>query len=146
MKFDNCTLSIDFKKDDKTTNVTVPLDGLLECRTYEEFRHAFPEYVKDGLSSLWSFVMDPTDKIIQEIIQKNQVSEVYGRVDDLKTEFVDMDDLEEYDDLEELYEETGRNGAECQVMQELLEPYSLDGDDYNTVYEAVQNHYELVTR
>lgn len=84
------------------------------------------------------------EELFQKIIAENSEEEVCANVDDLKSEYV-SDWENEFDTLEDAYEEQGRGEAESQALRELIqgEKNNLSLDDYCELQEKLADHYGL---
>lgn len=85
------------------------------------------------------------EELFQKIIAKHDEQEVCANVDDLKHEYV-SDWEDEFDSLEEAYEEQGRGEAERQALRELIkaEQVELSLDDYCDLHDRLADHYGLI--
>ena len=86
------------------------------------------------------------EELFQKIISENTEEAVRSNVDELKSEYV-SDWEDEFDSLEEAYEEQGRGEAESQALRELIreEDTNLSLDDYCTLKDKLADHYGLIT-
>jgi len=83
--------------------------------------------------------------IFIRIAKENSVEEVQERMQELKGEFVNDGWEDEFDDIDEAYEEQGRCEAENQVITELITENSLTlpaEDDHKLRY-MLAGHYEF---
>lgn len=80
--------------------------------------------------------------------------DIYYNVDEAMLEYVDSDWEDEFDDLHEAYEETGRGQAEAQAINEAiktgilglgLNPDDIEFDVYCKLYDALAAHWGLET-
>jgi len=88
-------------------------------------------------------------KLFESIKENNSQEEVNEQVQDLKCEYV-WDWEDEFESLDEAYEEQGRNGAEHQVIGHLINcaihGYPIMNDDHNKLFEMIAEHYDLETK
>jgi hypothetical protein len=72
---------------------------------------------------------------------------VFESVDDCKDEYVNDDWEDEFDDINEAYEEQGRGGAEYQVINQIIIDHcpGLEGDGYIELYDLLADHWNLTT-
>lgn len=88
------------------------------------------------------------EELIQRFLNDYTEDEILERVQEAKWNYIDQEDLEEYDDdLDEAYMELGRGEAESQVLQEVMSP--LDGnceiDLYCEIHDALCDAWNLST-
>ncbi len=89
-------------------------------------------------------------KILDYIIEENNETNIHEQIQDLKTEFIDDGWEDEYEDLDEAYDETGRGGAESQVVNTLirtacktLNVKEPDTDPYCEIYDALCEEFNV---
>ena len=87
-------------------------------------------------------------KITLLLLQKHEEASILERIDDAKTDYIDLEDCDnDFDgNIEDCYTETGRNQAEYQILNEILEPHkdTLDPDELTQVWEELCVEWELV--
>lgn len=86
------------------------------------------------------------EELYQKIISENTEEAVRSNVDELKSEYV-SDWEDEFDSLDDAYEEQGRGEAENQALRELIreEDANLSLDDYCSLKDKLADHYGLST-
>lgn len=85
------------------------------------------------------------EELFEKIIAKHSEEEVGANVDDLKSEYV-SDWEDEFETLEEAYEEQGRGEAERQALREIIEEegVELSLDDFCDLQDKLADHYGLI--
>ncbi len=87
------------------------------------------------------------EKIVNGIKATNTEDAVYREVDNAKSEYV-YDWEDDFDSLEEAYEEQGRGEAESMILNDLIAYHGgkdLSMDDHHDVFTALSDHYHLNT-
>ena len=89
-------------------------------------------------------------EIAKNIMAENDEIDICSRVDELMNEFVDDGWEDDFDDLAEAYEETGRGGAGSQVLNEVLQAYEsekgkLEGDLFCDVFQELKDGWAVQT-
>lgn len=82
-------------------------------------------------------------KMTKLIIEDNTEGSILQAVSDTMPEYVDSDWEDEFDDIEEAYEEQGRGEAESSVLWSLVDRYEVPEGDRLQVFEELVEHYEL---
>ncbi|MCP4369876.1 MAG: hypothetical protein GY797_17440 [Deltaproteobacteria bacterium] len=85
--------------------------------------------------------------IFKKIIKDNSTEDIHQEVQDLKLEFISDDWADEFDDVDEAYEEQGRNEAENITLNSLINAgvhgYPMMNADHNKLFDMLAKHYEL---
>lgn len=90
--------------------------------------------------------MDTATRIHNIIIMNNTKKYVWNEVQESKSEFVNDNWEEEFDNINDAYDEIGRNEAEEQVIDSLITnnaPKDIDHDDYHELYHSLAEYYDL---
>lgn len=79
------------------------------------------------------------------ICKKNSKKEVWDNINDLKPEYLDDDWEDEFEDMEEAYDETGRCSAEHDILNDLIKNncMRLPTKEHCKLFDMLTNHYEL---
>lgn len=88
--------------------------------------------------------MDKINKILEKIKKEYSESRVHDDVDNMKGEYV-WDWEDEFDSLEEAYEEQGRCEAETAVLNNIINSIeeSLTIDEKEIIFNSLSEYYYL---
>jgi hypothetical protein len=86
------------------------------------------------------------EEIYKQIIENNESEDITYEIEEAKNDFVDSDWENEYDSLDEAYDETGRGGAEEQVLGNLIESINpdLSVDDHTELFKKIASYYNIL--
>ena len=86
------------------------------------------------------------DTLYNKIVMENSVDDVLDRIQELKSDYV-SDWEDEFDSLDEAYDEQGRGAAESDVLNDLTRPWdpSLSLDDHDIVFQKLKEYYGVET-
>lgn len=85
--------------------------------------------------------------LFTKIIETNSEKSIYDEVDNAKSEYV-YDWEDEFDSLEDAYEEQGRGEAESMILNDLIAHVGgkdLSMDDHYDLFTKLADHYDLNT-
>ena len=73
------------------------------------------------------------------------MNEVHERIQEAKKEYISEEWEEEFDELDDAYEEQGRGEAENEILRSLIDEncMELPVEEYLKLYYMLANHYEL---
>lgn len=89
--------------------------------------------------------MDTITRVYNIIIMDNPKNYVWNEVQEAKSEFLNNNWEEEFNNINDAYDETGRNEAENQVLDSLIKNASknISDEDYFKVYYKLAEYYDL---
>ena len=127
----------------------------LRCSHFGTPMHGHKVFITTGSSQRDKYLYDVKGavsmkkeliKILDEIKSNNTEESVHNDVDEAKYDFIDVGWEDEFEDIYEAYEETGRDEAESQTLDNLIRNHGgsdLSTDDHCKILEELKNHYYL---
>jgi len=85
------------------------------------------------------------DDIIKEILRNHTEEDVLIDIGEAKYNFIDTDDMREYDDIDEAYIDLGRGEAESEVLMGILSGYIIDTDTYLDIWDTLCEEWDIST-
>lgn len=87
--------------------------------------------------------------LFDKIAVDHNQEEVWDKVQEAKSDFLDENWEEDFDDIDDAYAETGRGEAESQTIVELItmatHGYPISDSDHCVLFDKLKEHYELST-
>lgn len=92
--------------------------------------------------------MEPTSiAVFHNITGKYSKEQIWEEVQGMKSDYLSDDWEDEFDDIEEAYEEQGRNAAEHAILNRLINQHGPPemNEEFCKLFDKLASYYELQT-